>query len=306
MKWTNLVKSAQYVLEYPLFKIGGNTFTLGTVITTLIILLVTFIIARIVTKAFNRVLLRSDIKDPGTIRAVHRLIQYIILLIGFGIALETIGFDLTALFTAGAVFAIGLGFAMQNIAQNFVSGIILLLERTIKPGDILEVEGRIVKVSRMGIRSTVARTLDEEDIIIPNSALVQAPVKNYTLKDSLYRLRTSVGVVYGSDMSQVQSVLTETARNMPWRVQAKEPRIFMLEFGDSSVNYEVGVWIENPWKSRIYKSELNNAVFWALKDANITIAFPQLDLHFDPSLTDAIIQNANTGKGSATVSRNKK
>lgn len=294
MGWKKWFENAQFIRDFPLFQFGDNTVRVGTLLAATAILLTTILIARLVTKGFDQALQRSDIKDPGTIRVFDRLIHYTILLIGFGIALETIGLDLTALFTAGAVFAIGLGFAMQNIAQNFVSGIILLLERSIKPGDVLDVEGRIVKVSRMGIRSTVARTLDEEDIIIPNSALVQAPVKNYTLKDSLYRIRTTVGVVYSADMAKVQRVLAETARAMTWRVQSKEPRIFMLEFGDSSVNFEIGIWTEDPWKSRIRKSELNDAVWWALKKANITIAFPQLDLHFDPPLTDALIGNSKT------------
>jgi len=102
---------------------------------------------------------------------------------------------------------------MQNIMQNFVSGVILLTERTIKPGDVLQVDQRFVRVQNMGIRATIARTLDEEEIIIPNCAIVQANVTNYTLKDSLYRLRCTVGVVYSADMRAVREVLEKTARS---------------------------------------------------------------------------------------------
>ena len=119
---------------------------------------------------------------------------------------------LEALFAAGAVFAIGLGFAMQNIVQNFVSGVILLAERTIKPGDVLQVDGRFVKVRHMGIRSTICRTLDEEEIIVPNATIVQSTVTNYTLQDSLFRLRCTVGVVYGSDMVLVKNTLQRAAQ----------------------------------------------------------------------------------------------
>ncbi len=276
------------ILDIQLFTVFGTSVTVGSAVAVGVILILTWLLSRGVQKAFGRVLAREDLKDPGTVRAAQRLTQFVILMVGMGVALETVGFDLTALFTAGAVFAIGLGFAMQNIAQNFVSGVILLIERSIKPGDVLEVEGRIVKVERMGIRATVARTLDEEDIIIPNSVLVQTPVKNYTYADSLYRLRTSVGVVYGSDMGQVLQVLGRVALEMPWRVPHKDPRIFMLGFGNSSVDFEVGVWIADPWRVRIHKSELNQAIWWALKEENIVIAFPQLDLHLDPPVMESL------------------
>ena len=288
MNLAQIGETAVRYLDLELFTIAGSKVTLGTLFAALAVLLATVAVSRISQRAFDRWLQRGDIKDPGTVRAINRLLHYAILLVGAGISLETVGFNLTALFTAGAVFAIGLGFAMQNIAQNFVSGIILLLERSIKPGDILEVEGRIVKVSRMGIRATVARTLDEEDLIIPNSGLVQAPVKNFTLADSLYRLRTTVGVVYGSDMHDVRRVLEETAREVAWRDPGKAPRIFLAEFGDSAVNFEVGVWIGDPWRSRILRSELNEAIWWALKAAGITIAYPQLDLHLDPPVVESL------------------
>lgn len=146
-----------------------------------------------------------------------RLIYYALLMLGLGIALHTIGINMTGLFAAGAVFAVGVGFAMQNIASNFVSGVILLLEGAIKPGDVLEVEDRVVRVREMGMRAAVARTLDDEDLIIPNSALVQSTVKNFTLRDHLYRLKSTVGVVYSSDMAKVEETLVSLAEMLPWR-----------------------------------------------------------------------------------------
>jgi small-conductance mechanosensitive channel len=208
--------------------------------------------------------------------------------VGLGIGVHALGINLTALFAAGAVFAIGLGFAMQNIAQNFVSGLILLVERAIKPGDVLEVDGRLVRVVRMGIRATVSRTLDDEDLIIPNSTLVQSTVKNYTLRDPHYRVRSAVGVVYGSDMALVRRTLEEAARNFPGRDPGTEPRILLLGFGTSSVDFEVSIWTTNPWRMRTVRSELNETIWWAFKSAGVTIAFPQLDVHFDPPIADSL------------------
>lgn len=140
----------------------------------------------------------------------------------------------------------------------------------------------------MGIRATIGRTLDEEDVIIPNSQLVTSPVKNYTLKDSMYRLRALVGVVYSADMARVRQVLEKTATELRWRSSQQAPRVLLKEFGDSSVNFEVSVWINEPWTMTQRRNELNEAVWWALKEAGITIAFPQLDVHFDSQIAELL------------------
>ena len=173
---------------------------------------------------------------------------------------------------------------MQNIAENFVSGIILLVERSIKPGDIIEVEKDVVKVIKMGIRSTLVRTRNEEELIVPNAILAQAMVKNFTFSDSSYLLKAQVGVTYDSDMKLVKEVLDKAANSVTWSDKSQTPRVLMTEFGDSSVNFSVFVWINEPWPARRFLSDLNETIWWSLKDAGITIAFPQLDVHFDPEV----------------------
>jgi small-conductance mechanosensitive channel len=276
------------ILDYPLFNLGGTPVTVATVVVFLMILLATFVISRLIQKALIRGLMARKVKDEGTIEVARRLLHYAVLATGLAIGLQTIGINLAALFAAGAFFAIGLGFAMQNIMQNFVSGIILLTERSITPGDVLQVEGRFVRVQKMGVRATIARSLEEEEIIIPNSTIVQSSVTNYTLGDSLYRLRSLVGVVYSSDMRLVRETLERAAERIEWRVKNKPPVILMLEFADSAVNWEVSVWMDEPWRVRKARSELNEAVWWALKEAGVTIAFPQLDVHFDPQVEQAL------------------
>ena len=154
--------------------------------------------------------------------------------------------------------------------------------------DVLRVEGLLVRVVKMGIRATVVRSLDEEELIVPNSSIVQSTVTNYTLRDSLYRLRCPVGVVYASDMGLVKRTLEEVARDVPWRQTGKEPIVLLTEFGDSSVNFEVSVWMEDPWSVRRARSDVNERIWWALKDSGVTIAFPQLDVHFDPPVVDSL------------------
>jgi potassium efflux system protein len=290
----DVISAIDKVLETRLFIVADTTVNVATLLIFLAIVIGTFWISHLIQKAMLRAFRMRGLRDDASISVFTRLIHYFLLAMGFGIAIHTVGIDLTALFAAGAIFAIGLGFAMQNIAQNFVSGIILLVERIIKPGDVLEVDGEMVRIVRMATRATVARTLDEEEVIIPNSDLVQSKIKNYTLRDSLFRLRAPVGVLYSSDMRVVRDALKKAANDMTWRTDQVEPVVLMTEFGDSSVNFEVSVWIENPWEVRKLRSELNEAIWWALKDAEVTIAFPQLDVHFDPPIVESF--NSMSGR----------
>jgi small-conductance mechanosensitive channel len=276
------------LFDVPLFNLGGTPVTLATLIIFALIVGFTFLMSFVIRKALAKALRLRGVKDEGSIEVARRLLHYAIVATGMAVGLQTVGVNLAALFAAGAFFAIGLGFAMQNIMQNFVSGVILLTERSIKPGDVLQVEGRFVKVQRMGIRATVARTLDEEEIIVPNATIVQSTVTNYTLRDSIYRLRCVVGVTYGSDMTVVRRTLERVAEGIPWRRQDHGPVVLLTEFGNSSVDYEVSVWMDDPWRVRRARSELNEAIWWALKEEGVTIAFPQLDVHFDPPVTEAL------------------
>lgn len=288
MNWQERMQQGRAAFDVRLFDIGGTPVTVATLATAFIILLFTAVIASVLHRSMTRLVKARGLEHEGNFGVVMQLVKYAIILIGFTVALQSMGINLTALFAAGALFAVAIGFAMQSITANFVSGLILLFERAVKPGDIVEVEGQVVRIRQMGIRATIARTLNEEDIVIPNSYLTQTTVKNYTFRDRLFRLRATVGVVYGSDMALVRQVLERAAGTIKWRSQTKEPVVLMTDFGDSSVNFEISVWMEDPWQLRRRKSEVNEAIWWALKDAGITIAFPQLDVHFDPPVVESL------------------
>ena len=268
-------------LDTTVFTIARTPVTLLTLLIVAAILVVTFFLSRLAQKGTVRAFTRHGATDAGTAGVAARLAGYVVTLLGLGVALQTMGLDLGALVAAGTFFAVAIAFAMQNVAQNFVSGIILLTERTIKPGDVLEVEGRVVRVTRMGLRATIARTRDEEDLVIPNSALVQNTVTNYTLRDSVYRLGAKVGVSYDSDMRVVLDVLRRAADEFTLRIPDYEPRVLLT--GDSSVDFEVLVWVSDPWRARALRSDLHERIWWALKDAGITIPFPQRTLHMAPA-----------------------
>jgi potassium efflux system protein len=282
-------RTAGGVLAFELFRLGGTSFTVTSVLVFIAVVALAFAFSRFLRATLRNLLARQGWKQ-STLGAATGLLHYFILVFGILLAFRVVGVDLSALFAAGAILAVGVGFAMQNVAQSFVAGIILLAERSIKPGDVLEVEGRVVRVLDMGIRSTVARTRDGEDLIIPNATLIQSTVKNYTLKDSAFRVRASVGVVYRSDLALVRRILETVAQAVSERYGVPDPpwQVILTAFGSSSVDYEVAIWMQDPWAARLAISELHESIWWAFREHGVTIAFPQLDVHFDPLIEEGV------------------
>ena len=269
-------------LNFELFKIGNATVSPAGLLVFMLVLLVSHVFSKLARRAIRRFFADKDLKTRANADILQRVVHYAIMLLGVVAALQTVGIDLSTIFAAGAVFAVGLGFALQNISQNFVSGLILLLERTIKQGDIIEVDNMVVKVERIGIRATLVRTRNEEELIVPNSILVQSVVKNFTLSDTSFLVGTDVGVAYSSDIRLVKEVLESAAEGISWRDTTKPTRVLLSSFGDSAVNFSVFVFMQDPWAARRMISSLNETLWWSLKEAGITIAFPQIDVHFDP------------------------
>jgi len=276
------------IVKHPLFTIQGKSITLIDLLTFTVVIFIALVVSRLLRRSAEAALTRRGVEDPGTKAIARRRIHCVILFVGFATAIDNLGVNLSAIFAAGAVLGVGIGFAFQNVAQNFIAGMLLLFERSIKPGDVLEVDGMVVRVEDMRIRSTVARTRDDEQLIIPNSMLSQGTVKNFTMRDSLYRVTIEVGVTYDSDMRAVRDALETAAGTMAWSVATHDPLVLMTAFADSSVNFAVSVWTTDPWRSRRAQSELHEAVWWELRERGIVIAFPQLDVHFDPTVNDSL------------------
>lgn len=283
-----IIETSEGWLNASLFQIAGTPISVMTLILFALIVLLTFWISSLLQKGLARGLAARGVTDVGTVGLVRRLTHYAVLAVGFGVALQTIGIDLGALFAAGAVFAVGIGFAMQNIAQNFVSGLILLVERSIRPGDVLLVSGVVVRVEEMGIRATVVRTRDGEAIIVPNANLVADAVRNFSLGQGMFRVTANVGVTYSSDMRLVRQTVEEAVAALDYASARRPPVVQMTGFGDSSVNFAVRVWIDDPWEQLNRLSDLHETLWWALQEAGVVIAFPQLDVHFDPPVAEGL------------------
>jgi small-conductance mechanosensitive channel len=255
-----------------------------------LILLATFWIARALRRFLARRVQAHDLEDEKTIRLYGRFFLVVIAIVGVSLAVHTLGIDLTHVFTAGGLLAVAAAFAMKNLAENLIGGLLLRLEKLIKPGDVLLISGEgIVKVKKIGARTTIVRSKSENDLILPNVELIQNPISNYTYGDTLHRIDTTVGVAYTSDLRKVCATLEEACGALDWKSSQRPPRVQLTEFGDSSVNFRVLVWAEDPWAANHFRSELNEAIWWALKEAGIVIAFPQLDVHIvkgSPSAVD--------------------
>jgi len=269
-----------------LFDISGAPIRISDILVLLVIIGFTFWGTALIYRSTSEALERRGVDTSGTVGALLNLGRYVLIVVGLMVALTTARIDLTAIFTVGAVFAVTIGFALQNIAQNFVSGIILLVEGTISPGDILEVEGRVVKVVKLGMRSTIVRSLDDEDLIVPNSVLAQGTVKNLTMLDDRLRIHAGVQVAYDSDLDVVRDCLRNAALTVDSRVVDRDPAVFLEAFDASGVAFSVHIWIPDPWVAPRVRSELRFAVWQALKAQGVRIPYPQLDVHLDPRRVD--------------------
>jgi small-conductance mechanosensitive channel len=276
------------LLQTKLFDLGGKPVTVATLGVVVLILGTAVIVSRLVGFVLHRALVRRGVAEGRRMKSIQRLLSYAIVVVATIVALETAGIDFSALIAATAVFAVGIGLALQGIAVNFVSGLILLIEQSIKLDDILEIDGHFCRVMELGIRATRVRTLFEEDIILPNSVLVQQPIKNITLHDSLVRISVLVGIAYASDVEVARKAMQEVAEAHEGADAKYPPLVLLHDFAASTLVYEISVWIHDPWAHRKHRSNLREALLRAFRANGIVIAFPQVDVHLDAAARDAI------------------
>lgn len=268
------------LVNFTLVDVSGTPLSAASLLTLGLILLVAWWLSRLV-RGTLRSAARSRGVELGTQRMLERLAHYFIMVVGVLMGLDTLGLDLGALLAAGAVVGVGVGLALQNLAQSFLAGILLFGERSIRPRDVLELQGELVRVVEIRMRTTVVQTQDEEHIIVPNASLVQDAILNHSLRDRRVRVRAQVGVAYDSDLRESLAVLTAAAATVAGRDEVAEPVALLLGFGASSVDLEVSIWIEDAWRLPAARSELLLAVWDALHAKGVVIAFPQLDVHLD-------------------------
>ncbi|MFC0116996.1 mechanosensitive ion channel family protein [Pseudoalteromonas xiamenensis] len=272
------------VLDTPIFKFGSYSLLVGELISFLAALLITFIIANLTQRAFKRLANRKGMMTVTSIYVIGRIIHYIILFVGFLISLLALGIKLTELALVASALGVGIGLGLQGLVNNFVSGIMILLEKSLKVGDFIELaDGMVGEVKEIQMRATLIRTNDNIDVLIPNATLTSGMVTNWTLSDNLRRFRIPFSVAYGSDKDIVRQAVLEAAREVKYTldIEGKEPKVWMTGFGDSSLNFTLGVWVEPDFVK--HPTSLMSDYLWAIDDSfrkyDIEIPFPQRDLH---------------------------
>ena len=262
--------------------------TIGSILLLLILFASVIIIERIVQKQLIRRFLSRTKLQPSLQFGLSRIIGYTLIAVGFYVAFQLVGVDLSSLAIIAASLGVGIGFGLQNIINNLVSGIIILAERPISIGDRIEVAGVAGRVTKIQLRSTTMVTNDNITMIVPNADFISNTVTNWSHGDPKVRIRVPVGVAYGSDLKLLQRLLLEAAAEHPKALRDPSPVVLFNEFGDSSLNFELGVWTQEMTAAPIhFTSEMNFIIEQKLRENDIEIPFPQRDLHVRSGLPAA-------------------
>lgn len=264
-------------------EVGGRQITVGRLVLALFYLVLGWWIVGRLSRLTGSRLLRRFALDPGAAAAVGTLVRYVLVVLVVVFAVWSAGIPLTIFTLAGGALAIGVGFGSQNLVANFISGLILLMERPVKPGDMVEVGGTLGLVEGVGARCTRVRTFDNVHVLVPNSQLLENPVTNWTYADDLVRVKLSVGVAYGSPVRQVEQLLRQALGEHPKVLADPAPTVFFEEFGDSALLFEAQCWItmRSILEKKRVLSDLRFRIDELFRDAGIVIAFPQQDVHVD-------------------------
>lgn len=276
----NIIDPFIEVLNAPLLTLGGAIITPWQIIYVLVASIVLFFVAGRLKRWLINSLLTKSTMDLGARVAMGTIIKYLFILGGLVVIIQSIGIDLSTLTVAVGALGVGIGFGLQNVTNNFVSGIIILFERPIKVGDRIEVGDISGDVINISMRATTVVTNDNISVIVPNSEFISSKVINWSHNDRNVRFNIPVGVSYKEDPQKVRDLLLSVADYNPAVLKEPPPDVIFDEFGDSSLNFILRVWttklIQTP---QVLKSQLYFEIFKRFREDGIEIPFPQRDIH---------------------------
>ncbi|RJP66975.1 MAG: mechanosensitive ion channel family protein [Candidatus Abyssobacteria bacterium SURF_17] len=280
-----IVTLIHQVFNITLFKVNETPVTVVSLFVFFFILIVVIVLSKFVTRVLRfRVLSRLHI-DESISYTLERTTYYAMIIIGAIIAFQFIGINLSGLAVIFGLLSVGIGFGLQNITSNFISGLILLFERPIRVGDRITVGGTEGDVIAINMRSTTILSLNNIAIIVPNSEFIEGRVTNWSYGDKKVRLDVAVGVSYHSDLDSVLRCLNEVAREHGEILENPEPVVYLMGFGDSSWEMQLRCWIADPKVHYAIRSDLNCAIVRKFRQNNVEIPFPQRDLHLRSSVS---------------------
>lgn len=293
MTWDEFQNLIEQLLNYTLFQIKETPVTVVSILIFILFITGFVMLGVMARKALNRKILRRFHIDEGTSYTLSRITQYTIISIGALVSFQFVGIDLSGLAVIFGLLSVGIGFGLQNITSNFISGLIILFERPISVGDrvtVADIEGDVTEIN---IRATKVRTVNNISIIVPNSEFVSQNVINYSHGDPTYRLDINVGVSYGSNLETVLEAMREVADENPNVMKRPEPDVHLIEFGDSSWNMQLRTWINNVKDYPQIRNKLNQAIVRKFRERGVEIPFPQRDLHVRSSVPLPVSDEGN-------------
>lgn len=262
-----------------LFTLFDASITLGRVLSAIVVLYAFIIAAWIIQELLGQAMRLRAAVDPGVAHSIVTISRYAIIAIGILLTLTVMGLDLSTLTIIGGGLSIGVGFGLQQIVANFISGLVLLFEQTLRPGDTIDLNGQLGTVQKLNIRSTIVRTNDNVEIIVPNETFLTSQLTTYTRTNRHVRMRLPFGVSYDSDPYQVRDLLAKAVERHGLVLANPAPIVQFMGFGESSLDFNLLVWIDQPHRMPQIRSDLYFMLWDALTQHNITIPFPQRDLN---------------------------
>ena len=266
-------------LDYQLFRIGETSVTVASLAVSFIVLVASYLLARLVRRLVTHRLLARTQVSQGLRLVMGRFAGYLVFFLGIAIALQTVGIRATTLTAFGAALGVGVGLGLQDIVKNFVAGLVLLIERPFRVGDRIELDGKHAEVVEIRPRATVLRTNDDVHLIVPNARLTEATVVNRSFDRPLFRCAVPVGVGSGSDPRRVEAALVEAASRCAGVVAEPPPSVRFRRFGESSLDFELLCWTERLHRPGALLSELHFLVHETLAQHGIELPNPQRDIH---------------------------
>ena len=257
----------------------GNSIKFYHVLIAIIIIFLTRIIATISSRLMNNVLKRNKNTDKGRRYAISQITKYMIYSLGVLIAISNIGIDVTALSASLAALLVGVGIGLQDTFNDTFSGIVLLFEGTLHVGDVVDMEGTIGRVERIGLRTSTVRTRENIILTVPNRKFIGEKVINWSNNDQRTRFRIEVGVAYGSDAEKVKELLIKVAMEEPRVFNEPRPQVWFMDFADSALKFELLFWSDQYFVIEDVKSQLRYAINKTFAENNVKIPFPQQDVY---------------------------
>ncbi len=280
-KLKEILETIRQALEFKLIELGGHSISIYNIVSLAVILIVVHLTIKALERLVSKRFANKNWISMGKQVALVQIGKYILYVIGFVLALESIGINTTALLIGSSALFVGLGFGLQEAFRDFISGIILLFEGDVVIGDVIEFDdGTIAVVKQINLRTSKVRTRDGIVLIVPNSQLINDRVINWSNSNKLTRFHVGVGVAYGSDVEKVRDILIKCGNDHESISNRVKPIVMFKEFDDSSLNFDLIFWSDEVWKIEVVKSDLRFAIDKAFRESEVTIPFPQRDVHF--------------------------